>query len=76
MDSPKKGSQRGLGQRSRRRLDDRRHAADANTVDVVVVGSHEEGLLSRLFDPSVARAVTKATDRPVLVISGEPPRAA
>jgi len=40
-------------------------------VDVVVVGSHDKGVLRRLLDPSVAQAVVRGTDRPVLVVSGQ-----
>lgn len=50
-------------------------AAEANDVDVVVVGSRDKGLLRRLFEPSVAHAVVQGTYRPVLVVSGEPPAA-
>jgi nucleotide-binding universal stress UspA family protein len=48
-------------------------AADAHDVDAVVVGSHDYGVLRRLFDPSVAQAVVRGTFRPVLVVSGSPP---
>ncbi len=48
-------------------------AADAHDVDVVVVGSHDKGVLRRLIDPSVAQAVVQGTYRPVLVVSGTPP---
>ncbi len=48
-------------------------AAEAHDVDVVVVGSHDRGVLRRLIDPSVAQAVVQGTYRPVLVVSGEPP---
>ncbi len=48
-------------------------AADAQDVDVVVVGSHDKGVLRRLIDPSVAQAVVQGTYRPVLVVSGAPP---
>ncbi len=50
-------------------------AADAHDVDAVVVGSHDYGVLRRLFDPSVAQAVIRGTFRPVLVVSGSPPEA-
>ncbi|HUP73997.1 MAG TPA: universal stress protein [Acidimicrobiales bacterium] len=45
-------------------------AAEEYDVDVVVVGSHDKGVLRRLLDPSVAQAVVRGTDRPVLVVSG------
>ena len=48
-------------------------AADVHDVDAVVVGSHDYGVLRRLFDPSVAQAVVRGTYRPVLVVSGTPP---
>ena len=48
-------------------------ASEAHDVDVVVVGSQDKGVLWGLVAPSVARAVTKGTHRPVLVVSGEPP---
>ncbi len=48
-------------------------AAEDHDVDVVVVGSHDRGVLSRLLDPSVAAGVVKGTYRPVLVVSGTPP---
>ncbi len=50
-------------------------AADHHDVDVVVVGSHDKGVLRRLVDPSVAEAVVQGTYRPVLVVSGDPPTA-
>jgi nucleotide-binding universal stress UspA family protein len=46
-------------------------AAEEHDVDVVVVGSHDKGVLRRLIDPSVAQAVVRGTDRPVLVVSGQ-----
>jgi nucleotide-binding universal stress UspA family protein len=48
-------------------------AADDHDVDVVVVGSHDKGVLRRLVDPSVAQAVVQGTYRPVLVVSGTRP---
>lgn len=51
-------------------------AAEEHDVSVVVVGSHDRGVLSRLLDPSVAAGVVRGTYRPVLVVSGEPPTAA
>ena len=48
-------------------------AADRYDVDVVVVGSHDKGVLRRLVDPSVAQAVVQGTYRPVLVVSGTAP---
>jgi nucleotide-binding universal stress UspA family protein len=48
-------------------------AAEAHDVDIVVVGSHDRGVLWRLLDPSVAQAVVRGTYRPVLVVSGQPP---
>lgn len=47
-------------------------AADEHDVDVVVVGSHDRGVLVRLIDPSVAAGVVRGTHRPVLVVSGTP----
>lgn len=49
-------------------------AAERLDVDVIVVGSHDKSALQRLVDPSVAAGVVRATYRPVLVISGSPPR--
>ena len=48
-------------------------AAEEYDVDVIVVGSHDKSALRRMFDPSVAVGVARATFRPVLIISGEPP---
>lgn len=48
-------------------------AAETHDVDVVVVGSHDKGVLRRLVDPSVAQAVVQGTYRPVLVVSGVAP---
>ncbi|MBA3652638.1 MAG: universal stress protein [Actinobacteria bacterium] len=48
-------------------------AADAHNVDVVVVGSHDRGVIGRLLEPSVAAGVVRGTHRPVLVVSGSPP---
>jgi nucleotide-binding universal stress UspA family protein len=48
-------------------------AAEQHDVDVVVVGSHDKGVLRRLIDPSVAHAVVQGTFRPVLVVSGTAP---
>lgn len=48
-------------------------AAETHDVDVVVVGSHDKGVLRRLVDPSIAHAVVQGTYRPVLVVSGTPP---
>lgn len=48
-------------------------AADANHVDVIVVGSHDKSALARLFDPSVASGVVRGTHLPVVVVSGKPP---
>lgn len=48
-------------------------AAEEHDVDVIVVGSHDKSALRRLVDPSVAVGVARATYRPVLIISGEPP---
>lgn len=48
-------------------------AAEDHDVDVVVVGSHDRGVLSRLLYPSVAAGVVRGTYRPVLVVSGTPP---
>lgn len=49
------------------------NAAESHDVDVVVIGSHDKGVLHRLLDPSVAQAVVQGTYRPVLVVSGTPP---
>jgi nucleotide-binding universal stress UspA family protein len=48
-------------------------AAEQHDADVVVVGSHDKGLLGRLFAPSIAHAVVTGTFRPVLVVSGTRP---
>ena len=48
-------------------------AAEEHDVDVVVVGGHDKGFLTRLFDPSVSAAVVRGTHRPVLVVSGTGP---
>ena len=48
-------------------------AAEEHDVDVIVVGSHDKSVLRRLVDPSVAAGIVRATYRPVLVVSGEPP---
>ena len=48
-------------------------AAERHDVDVIVVGSHDKGVLRRLMDPSVAEAVVHGSHRPVLVVSGTPP---
>lgn len=48
-------------------------AAEEHDVAVVVVGSHDKGVLARLLDPSVAAGVIRGTHRPVLVVSGEAP---
>jgi nucleotide-binding universal stress UspA family protein len=50
-------------------------AAEAHDVDVIVVGSHDKGVLRRLLNPSVAQAVVHGTHRPVLVVSGSGPDA-
>ena len=50
-------------------------AAEDRDVDVIVVGSHDKTALGRLLDPSVAAGVVRDTHRPVLVISGQSPRA-
>ena len=42
--------------------------ADANGIDVIVVGNHYKGFLTRLFDPSVSRGVTERASCPVLVV--------
>ena len=47
-------------------------AAEEHDVDVIVVGSHDKGLLVRLFSPSVADRLVHTTHRPVLVVSGTP----
>lgn len=43
-------------------------AAQRHQVDLIVVGSHDRTLLSRLFEPSVSRAVLRSSNRPVLVV--------
>jgi nucleotide-binding universal stress UspA family protein len=43
-------------------------AADAHAVDVIVVGSHAHGWLSRLFGRSVSSAVVRDSTIPVLVV--------
>jgi len=48
-------------------------AAEEHDVDVVVVGGHDKGFLTRLFDPSVSAGVVRSTHRPVLVVSGTGP---
>jgi nucleotide-binding universal stress UspA family protein len=48
-------------------------AAEEHDVDVVVIGSHDKGVLGRLLHPSIAHAVVSGTHRPVLVVSGRPP---
>jgi len=48
-------------------------AAEIHDVDVIVVGSHDKGLLHRVVNPSIAHAVVQGTYRPVLVVSGTPP---
>ena len=50
-----------------------RAAADEHDVDVVVVGSHDKSAMRRIFDPSVAAGIIRATYRPVLVVSGDQP---
>ena len=46
-------------------------AADEHDVDVIVVGSHDKGFLTRLFDPSVSEGVLRLAHRPVLVVGEE-----
>ena len=48
-------------------------AANEHHADVIVVGSHDKSALRRLFDPSVAGGVVRATSLPVVVVSGDPP---
>jgi nucleotide-binding universal stress UspA family protein len=43
--------------------------ADEHQVDVIVVGSHHKGWLSRLIEGSVADTVTRRANAPVLVVS-------
>jgi nucleotide-binding universal stress UspA family protein len=43
--------------------------AEAHDVDVVVVGSHERGWLSRLITPSVSEHVLQNVPTPVLVVT-------
>lgn len=42
--------------------------ADANDVDVIVVGASDRSWLSRLVDPSVEEALVGRAKRPVLVV--------
>lgn len=44
-------------------------AAERHAVDVVVVGSHDRSVLSRLLDPSVSAGVVRSSSRPVLVVN-------
>lgn len=46
-------------------------AAEDHDADIVVVGSHDKGVLERLIDPSVADGIVHRTHRPVLVVSGQ-----
>jgi nucleotide-binding universal stress UspA family protein len=48
------------------------HAADEQDADVVVVGAHHRGFISRLLSPSVSAGVLRRAGRPVLVVA-EPP---
>lgn len=48
-------------------------AAEEHDVDVIVVGSHDRGILKRLLNPSVSHAVLEGTYRPVLVVNERPP---
>lgn len=48
-------------------------AAEEHDVDVIVVGSHDRGILQRLLNPSVSHAVLGGTSRPVLVVNERPP---
>jgi nucleotide-binding universal stress UspA family protein len=43
-------------------------AAERHDVDLIVVGSHDRSILSRVIEPSVSRGVISATNRPVLVV--------
>ena len=43
-------------------------AAGQHAADVIVVGAHQRGWFSRLFDPPVAADVVKRADTPVLVV--------
>ena len=44
-------------------------AADDHDADVVVVGAHRKGFLTRLLSPSVSAGVMRRTGRPVLVVA-------
>jgi nucleotide-binding universal stress UspA family protein len=44
--------------------------ADAEDVDVIVVGAEERGFLRRLLDPPVSGELIHRTARPVLVVHG------
>jgi len=43
-------------------------AAHRHDVDLIVVGTHDRSLLSRLLVPSITRGVIDRSDRPVLVV--------
>ena len=47
-------------------------AARENDVDVIVVGSHDTGLLRRLIDPPVSEGVLHTSEVPVLVVPSPP----
>jgi nucleotide-binding universal stress UspA family protein len=49
--------------------------ASQHAADVIVVGSHERGWFSRLLTPSVADAVVKRADLPVLIANAPHTRA-
>jgi nucleotide-binding universal stress UspA family protein len=43
-------------------------AADEHDADVVVVGAHHKGILTRIFSPSVSAGIVRRSQRPVLVV--------
>ena len=50
------------------------HAADETDADLIVMGSHGHGAISRLILGSVSAGVKKQTRRPVVTVSGKPER--
>jgi nucleotide-binding universal stress UspA family protein len=45
-----------------------RRSADEQNVDMIVVGSHDKGLLTRIFNPSVSRELAHHPTRPLLIV--------
>jgi nucleotide-binding universal stress UspA family protein len=43
-------------------------AAEAHSVDVIVLGSHDRNWIDRWLDPSVSRAITHSSTVPVLLV--------